>query len=82
MGVHRGHSSDELQHLQNRVLHTVGGLHRCTPVCEMHMAFKIPYMYGYITKLCRRQAEAMQTHWRINNDILWNCIISGNATIF
>jgi hypothetical protein len=26
------------------------------------MAFKIPYVYGYITKLCRQQAEIIQTY--------------------
>jgi hypothetical protein len=25
----------------------------------MHVAFKIPYMYNYITKLCRPQAEVI-----------------------
>jgi hypothetical protein len=25
----------------------------------MHVAFQIPYVYDYITKLCRRQAEIM-----------------------
>jgi hypothetical protein len=24
--------------------------------------FNIPYVYGYITKLCRRQAEVIQNH--------------------
>jgi hypothetical protein len=43
-------------------LHTVGDLHRHTPVHELHVAFKIPYMYDYIIELCRRQAEAMQNH--------------------
>jgi hypothetical protein len=26
------------------------------------MAFKIPYVYDYITKLCRQQAEVIQNH--------------------
>jgi hypothetical protein len=26
------------------------------------MAFKIPYVYNYITKLCRTQAEVIQNH--------------------
>jgi hypothetical protein len=29
------------QCLQNRELHAIGNLHRCTPVCQLHMAFKI-----------------------------------------
>jgi hypothetical protein len=32
----------------------------------MHMAFKLPYTYDYITKLCRQQAEAIQIHENAN----------------
>jgi hypothetical protein len=28
----------------------------------MHTAFNLPYIYDYITKLCRRQAEVIQNH--------------------
>jgi hypothetical protein len=28
----------------------------------MHEAFQILYVYDYITKLCRQQAEVIQTH--------------------
>jgi hypothetical protein len=28
----------------------------------MHVAFKIPYMYNYITKVSRTQAEVILTH--------------------
>jgi hypothetical protein len=28
----------------------------------MHVAFQIPYVYNYITKLCRKQAEVIQNH--------------------
>jgi hypothetical protein len=31
-----------------------------TSVCDLHVAFQIPYMYDYITKLCRQQAEVIQ----------------------
>jgi hypothetical protein len=34
----------------------------CTPVCYFHTAFILPYIYDYITKLCRRQAEVIQNH--------------------
>jgi len=30
------------------------------------MAFKIPYTYHFITKLCRQQAEVIQIHENIN----------------
>jgi hypothetical protein len=42
----------------NRVPCAVGNLDTCTPVRELHVAFKIPCVYDYITKLCRTQAEA------------------------
>jgi hypothetical protein len=31
-------------------------------MCELHMAFNLPYVYDYITKLCRQQAEVIQIH--------------------
>jgi hypothetical protein len=52
----------KLQHLQNKVFHTIGNLPRCTSVRDMHVAFQIPYVYNYITKLCRRQAEIIHNH--------------------
>jgi hypothetical protein len=52
----------KLQRLQNRVLRATGNLDRSTPVRDLHLAFKIPYMYDYITKLCRRQAEVILNH--------------------
>jgi hypothetical protein len=38
----------KLQHLQNRVFHTIGNLDSCTPASKLHVAFKIPYMYDYV----------------------------------
>jgi hypothetical protein len=52
----------KLQHLHNRVLRAIGNLDRRTPVRELHLAFKIPYVYDYITKLCRTQAEVILNH--------------------
>jgi hypothetical protein len=54
------------QHQQNRVLHAIGDLDRNTLVCETHMALKIPYMYSYLTKLCRKQTEVIQNHLNSN----------------
>jgi hypothetical protein len=51
-----------LQRLQNTVLRAIDNLDRNTPVRELHLAFKIPYVYDYITKLCRRQAEVILIH--------------------
>jgi hypothetical protein len=51
-----------LMKLQNRVLHATGNLDRRTPIHDFLLAFKIPYVYDYVTKLCRRQAEVILNH--------------------
>jgi hypothetical protein len=50
----------KLQGLQNKVLRTIGNFPRCTPIRDLHTAFNLPYVYDYITKLCRQQAEVIQ----------------------
>jgi hypothetical protein len=52
----------KLQRLQNRILRAISNLDRRTPVRDLHLAFKIPYVYDYITKSCRRQAEVIINH--------------------
>jgi hypothetical protein len=52
----------KLQRLQNKVLRTIGSFLRRTSVRDMHVAFQIPYIYDYITKSCRQQAEVIQNH--------------------
>jgi hypothetical protein len=52
----------KLQRLQNKVLRTIGKLPRRTLVRGLYMAFQIPYVYDYITKTCRQQAEVIQNH--------------------
>jgi hypothetical protein len=52
----------KLLRLQNKVLRTTGNLPRRTAVRYWHTAFKIPYVYDYITKLSRHQAEVIQNH--------------------
>jgi hypothetical protein len=52
----------KLQRLQNRVLRTIGNFARCISVRDMQQAFQIPYVYDYITKSCRQQAEIIQNH--------------------
>jgi hypothetical protein len=39
----------KLQPLQNTVLRATGNLDRCSPVRELHVTFKLPYVYDYIT---------------------------------
>jgi hypothetical protein len=52
----------KLQRLQNNVLRTTGNYPRRTPVRDLHMAFQIPFVYDYITKLCRQQTEVIRNH--------------------
>jgi hypothetical protein len=55
-----------MQRLQNKVLRTIGNFPRRTPVRDSHMAFKLLYIYDYITKLCRQQAEVIQNNENAN----------------
>jgi hypothetical protein len=56
----------KLQRLQKKVLRTVSKFPKCSPVREIHMAFQVSYVYDYITKLCRQQAEAIQNYENAN----------------
>jgi hypothetical protein len=56
----------KLKCLQNKVLHTIGNIPRLIPVRELHTAFNIPYVYDFITKLCRQQAEVILNHDKEN----------------
>jgi hypothetical protein len=55
-----------LQRLQYKVLRTIGNFPRRTLVRNLHMAFKHPYIYDYVIKLWRRQAEVKQNHENAN----------------
>jgi hypothetical protein len=55
-----------LQRLQNKVLRTIGNVPRHTLIRELHKALNIPYIYDYMTKLCRQQAEVIQNHGNDN----------------
>jgi hypothetical protein len=52
----------KLQRLQKKVLRTIGNFPRRTSVREMHVAFHLPYVYDYMIKLCRQQAEVISDH--------------------
>jgi hypothetical protein len=56
----------KLQRLQNKVLRTIGNFPRRTTVRDLHVAFKIPYVYDFTTKLCRQQAEVIQNYHNPN----------------
>jgi hypothetical protein len=51
-----------MERLQNKVLRTIGNYPRRTPVRDLNMYFQIPFVYNYITKLSRQQAEVIQNH--------------------
>jgi hypothetical protein len=61
------------QRLQNKVFRTIGKFPRPTPVLELHMAFHVPYIYDYITKLCRQQTEVIQNHVNANIRDMGKC---------
>jgi hypothetical protein len=52
----------KLHRLQNKVIRTIGNFPRCTPVRDFHTGFNLSYLYDYITKLYRQQAEVIQSH--------------------
>jgi hypothetical protein len=52
----------KLQRLPKKVVRTIGNYLRRTPVRDLYLAFQIPFVYNYITKLCRQQAEVIQNH--------------------
>jgi hypothetical protein len=56
----------KLQRLQNNVLHTFGNFSRFIPVRHLHKASKLPYVYDYIIKLFRQQAEVIQSHENVH----------------
>jgi hypothetical protein len=56
----------KFQRLQNKILCTIGNFPRRTPVRELHKEFIIPYIYDYITKLSRQQADVIQNHENVN----------------
>jgi hypothetical protein len=56
----------KLQRLQNKVLRTILNFPRRTPVRDLHMAFTLPYVYDYIKKLYRKEAEVIQNHENAN----------------
>jgi hypothetical protein len=46
--------------LKNKVPLTIEHFPRFTSARDLHMTFNFPYIYDYITNLCRRQAEVIK----------------------
>jgi hypothetical protein len=56
----------KLQRLQNKVLRTLRNVPRRTPTRDLHIAFKIPYISDFVTKLCGEQATVIRNHGNVN----------------
>jgi hypothetical protein len=52
--------------LQDKLLRTISKFPKGTPVCELHMAFQVPYIYNYITTLCWQQEQVIQNYESAN----------------
>jgi hypothetical protein len=52
----------KVQRKKNKILRTTGNFSKCKPVRDLHTGFNLPYVYDYVTKLCRQQAEGTQNH--------------------
>jgi hypothetical protein len=48
--------------MQNKALSPIKNFSMCTSVRDLHTAFNPPYVYDYITKLCRQLAEVIENH--------------------
>jgi hypothetical protein len=56
----------KLQCLQNKIICTIGKFSRNATIRDMHISFQIPYVYDFITKLCKQQAKVIQHHKNIH----------------
>jgi hypothetical protein len=56
MGIGVGQLPFEIAASQNKIVRTIHNLPSLTPTRDFHMAFKITYLYDFVTKLCRQQA--------------------------
>jgi hypothetical protein len=63
----------KLQRLQNRVLRDIGNLDRSTPVPDLHLAFKIPYVYDYVT-IMQRTGRSHPKSWKSKCTCNWTRI--------
>jgi hypothetical protein len=52
----------KLQRLQDKVLRNIGKFPRRTPFCDLHTTFNLLYVYNYIIKFFREQAEVIPNH--------------------
>jgi hypothetical protein len=65
----------KLQRLQNKVLRVTGGLPRRTPTRYMYAELQTPYVYDFITEICRKQANVIQNHNNENVRSIGNGVV-------
>jgi hypothetical protein len=46
------------QRLRNKILRTSGKFPRRAPVRDLRLALKVPYVYDFVTKLCRSKQKS------------------------
>jgi hypothetical protein len=46
--------------LQNNALRMFGEFQKNVRIRERHVAFEIPYVYDFVTNLCRQQAQSQE----------------------
>jgi hypothetical protein len=63
----------KLQRVQNRILRVIGDFARRTQIQNMHRELQIPYVYDFITKNCKKQAEIIYNHDNENVSNIGSC---------
>jgi len=66
VGIYGGQLPFETAATAKQILRTIGNLPRHTLTRNLHRSFKVPYLYNYITKLCREQAVIIRNHENVN----------------
>jgi hypothetical protein len=56
----------KLQRMRNKVMHTIGNLPRRSQTRDLHFGLKIPYIYDFVTELCRQQVKVTLNHENVN----------------
>jgi hypothetical protein len=52
--------------MQNKDPRATDKFWKCTPIHELHKNFQVSYIYDYIIKHCKQQAEGIQNHENTN----------------
>jgi hypothetical protein len=39
---------------------------QATAIRDIHFALQVPYVYDYVTKLCRQQAQVIENHKNVH----------------